>query len=114
MKKRKVDMYLEDRERGMTYQEIAEKYGISRQAAHMSCMQAGGISYNPISERGCIWPNLRKWLNADKERQDRFFQATNYCCIRHILSGKQQPKKNVIDHMMKITGMTYEELFAEE
>lgn len=111
---KKAEKYLADRENGLTYREIAEKYGITYQAAHASCMAAGGYSKKLISQRGCIYPNLRKWLNADKERQDRFFQATSYCCIRQILNGNQQPKKNVIDHMMKLTGMTYEELFAEE
>ena len=107
-------MYREDRERGMTYREIAEKYGITPQSAHTSCMKAGGRSVRVITEKACIWPNLRRWLNADRERQNRFFQAMEGCTIRDCMKGIRQPKKDVIDRMIRITGMRYEELFAEE
>jgi hypothetical protein len=36
------------------------------------------------------------------------------CAIRNVLKGIQQPKKDVIDKMIAITGMSYEVLFAEE
>jgi transcriptional regulator with XRE-family HTH domain len=113
-KDRKVDLYLADRANGMTYRQIAEKYGVSYQAVHTSCVSAGVPPHKLITEKGCIYPNLRAWLNMDKIRRDRFFRDVGTGSIRMILNGSMQPKKNVIDKMLNITGMTYEELFAEE
>jgi transcriptional regulator with XRE-family HTH domain len=113
-KERKVDQYLADRAKGMSYRQIAEKYGVSYQAIHASCVGAGVAPFKKISARGCIYPNLRAWLNMDKIRSDRFFQDVGASSIRLILNGSMQPKKNVIDRMLKLTGMTYEEMFKEE
>lgn len=110
----RADRYLADREKGMTYRQIGEKYGVSAQAVQSSCAMQGETPRKALSPRSCIWPNLRKWLNADRTRAERFFQAMQDCTIRTILKGGQQPKKNVIDRMLKITGMSYEELFREE
>ena len=110
----KADIYLAERDNGMTYREIAEKYGVSCQCVHICCMNNGGVSKKEISPRGCIYPNLRKWLNEDKDRQNRFIQAMKDYPVREYMKGERQPKKNAIDLMLKVTGMTYEELFKEE
>lgn len=111
----KADMYMADLDLGMTYREIAEKYGISRQAVYVTCTKVGGApSFKIITQTGCIWPNLRAWLNADRERQKQFFRAFEGCSIRDCLKGIRQPKKHEIDKMLSITGMTYEFMFAEE
>ena len=109
----KADLYLADRAKGMSYREIAEKYGVTYQSVHATCTSVSGEYKKLISRNGCIYPNLRAWLNQDRQRSDRFFQAMRGCCIREILKGSQMPKKNVIDKMLAITGMTYEEMFRE-
>lgn len=110
----RADGYLADREKGMTYRQIGEKYGVSAQAVQICCARQNEMPKKSFSAKSCIWPNLRKWLNTDRARAERFFQAMQGCTIRTILKGGQQPKKNVIDRMLKVTGMTYEELFREE
>jgi hypothetical protein len=110
----KADLYLEDRAKGMTYREIADKHGVSYQAVHTVCAKQGEPKRKIISSKACIYPNLRRWLNEDKQRQDRFFQAMKGGTFLECLKGLRQPKKNTIDKMIAITGMTYEELFAEE
>lgn len=115
MKKgRKVDLYLADRANGMSYRQIAEKYGVSYQAVHTSCVAAGIAPYKLISDKGCVYPRLRDWLNEDKIQRDRFFRDVKTSSIRLILNGSMQPKKDVIDRMIAITGMAYEEMFREE
>lgn len=109
----RTDQYLADRENGLSYRQISEKYGVSYQSVHSAVCLVDGSYKTVISERGCIYPNLRSWLNQDRQRSDRFFQAMRGCCIREILKGSQMPKKNVIDKMLAITGMTYEEMFRE-
>ena len=111
----KADLYLAERKKGMTFREIAEKYDVSYQSVHSTCTkQDGSYCLKIISKRGCIYPNLRSWLNADRARRDAFFLAMKGCSIREFLKGERQPKKDAIDKMLAITGMTYEEMFAEE
>lgn len=110
----KADLYLADRAKGMTYRQISEKYGVSYQSVHATCSSVDGTYKTVISSRGCIYPNLRSWLNKDRRRRDRFFQLMKGCAIREILKGTQMPKKNTIDKMLALTGMTYEELFQED
>lgn len=107
--------YLEERAKGLTYRKIAEKYGVSYQAVYSACARLDGTYHNTvITEKGCIYPNLRAWLNADRARRNRFFEAMKGCSIREYMKGARQPKKGAIDKMLEITGMTYEELFKEE
>lgn len=110
----KADLYLEERANGLTYRQISEKYGVSYQSVHSTCTKVDGTYKTVITSCGCIYPNLRIWLNQDRRRRDAFFQAMEGCTIRDILKGIQQPKKNIIDKMISFTGMTYEELFKED
>lgn len=110
----KTDLYMADRARGLTYREIGEKYGVSGQSVYTCCAKQGAMPKKVISFKGCIWPNLRRWLNEDRGRAERFFLAMKGTTILDILKGIRQPKKDVIDRMIAITGMTYEELFREE
>lgn len=111
----KADLYLDERKKGMTYREIADKYGVSFQSVHSTCIrQDGTYRVHIIHKKGCIYPNLRKWLNEDRVRRDAFFKSMKGYPVREYMKGERQPKKNAIDLMLKITGMTYEELFKEE
>lgn len=110
----RAKIYLEDRKNGMTYREIAEKYGVSYQSVHSCCTRQDGTYHTSVSPKGCIYPNLRRWLNADKNRRDRFFQEMKCYSIREYIKGVRQPKKDAIDKMLALTGMTYEVMFAQE
>lgn len=109
----RTDQYLADRENGLSYRQISEKYGVSYQSVHSAVCLVDGSYKTVISERGCIYPNLRAWLNQDRRRRDRFFECMKGCTIREYLKGIRQPKKDIIDKMLAITGMTYEEMFRE-
>ena len=110
----RADLYMADRARGLTYRQIGEKYGVTGQSVQICCAKQGESPRKYLTPGNCIWPNLRVWLNADRERAERFFRAMKGTTIRDILKGIRQPKKNVIDRMLAITGMTYEEMFKEE
>lgn len=110
----KADLYLRERKNGMTYRQIAEKHGVSYQSVHCTCTRQDGTYHTAITPKGCIYPNLRAWLNNDAGRRDRFFREMKHCTIRDFLKGIRQPKKGTIDKMLELTGMTYEVLFKEE
>lgn len=110
----RAKLYLEDRKNGMTYREIADKYGVSYQSVHTCCTKVDGTYHIKVNRKNCIYPNLRAWLNADKDRMKRFFQEMKGCSIREYMRGEMQPKKDIIDRMLALTGMTYEVMFAQE
>lgn len=63
------DLIRADRAQGMTYEQISKKYGVSRQRIHQII---GGDTdrvknyFRTLTEKDCIYPNLRKWMNDNK------------------------------------------------
>lgn len=110
----KTDLYIKERAKGLTLREIADKYEVSYQAVAIAIAKVDPTFYKTISSKGCIYPNLRRWLNKSLENQHRLFSALKGKSTRDFLNGTRMPKKDAIDIMLKVTGMTYEELFAEE
>ena len=50
----------------MTYQEIADKYGVSRQVVGQACGKANPCRFRFWKDTACIYPNVRNWLNDNK------------------------------------------------
>lgn len=118
---KRADLYLAARESGLTYQQIADKYGVSRQAVADVCGKYNPKYFQIIKEDDCIFPNLRKWMNDHKVSRKELTRriglvtyAYNVEVLTTYLKGVVNPRKDVIDKMLKVTGMTYEEMFYTE
>ena len=114
-------LYIADRENGLTYREIAEKYGVSFQAVAIACGKMEVCHFKGYTEKQVVYPNLRRWLNKNKVSRSEFARrigrlpsgnTTN--TISAWFTGKCYPTKKTIDKILHATGLTYEELFAEE
>jgi transcriptional regulator with XRE-family HTH domain len=114
----RTDLYRAEREKGLTYQQIADKHGVSKQCIAQACgkQSVARFRYN----NSCIYLGLRRWINDNKittgellRRMDVVLHTKNYRNIQDILYGRKEPKKSDIDQLIEITGMTYEELFRE-
>ena len=114
------DLMRADRAQGMTYEQIGKKYGVTRQYVYQLIGGETKSCFRGITEKDCIYPNLRKWMNENKvsktELTRRLFgngyaNNQNYLC--KWLTGKGYPIKKTIDKFIKVTGLTYEELFKE-
>jgi transcriptional regulator with XRE-family HTH domain len=111
---------LELRKRGLTHKEIAEICGCSRQYAATICAYSNPAYYRPIGDE-CIYPNLANWMNRHKVSRREFLKrmgleahSRNYERFTSYLRGDTNPRKQYIDKMLAITGMTYEEMFYTE
>ena len=111
----------EDREAGMKYREIAEKHGVSYQYVATICGKYNPLRFHFITETGCVYPNLREWMNKNKVSKSEFLRRMSLeVCVANlrrlggVMSGNQDPRKKYIDAMIGATGMTYETLFALE
>lgn len=117
----KADLYLADRAKGLTYNEIAAKYGVSRQRVAQACATYNPSHFKPYTAEEVAYPNLRQWLNENKVSRTEFARRLGNLpsprCSYHIsnwFSGKCSPTKNTIDRMIAVTGLSYEKLFEEE
>lgn len=54
---KRADMYKEERRKGLTYQAIADKYGVSKQAVQQVCGKDNGLHFRAWDTKDCIYPN---------------------------------------------------------
>ena len=105
------------REAGSKCKEIAEAFGVSKQYVSQVCGK-GNPKYFQIVGDDCPYPNLRNWMNENKVSKMELLRRiglasvpSNYERLCSYINGKTFPRKPYIDKMLKVTGLTYEELF---
>ena len=121
-KQSKQSIYLAERRAGLTYREIAEKYGVSHQAVSQSCYSRGPRArFKSYTPKEVVYPYWREWFNENRVTRRAFAEmlgispkGSNMGTIAHWLRGQTFPQKKSIDKILSITGLTYEQLFARE
>ena len=115
----RAELYAADRELGMTYNEIAKKYGVSHQTVAQALGKYSPNRFKPYTAEEVVYPNLRRWLNEEKVSRREFARrigwggsASNTRYIGSWFGGTGYPQKQTIDRVLAVTGMTYEELWS--
>lgn len=113
--------YMEERQQGKTFREIAQKYGVSQQAVARSCAIHIPDRFKPYHPEEVIYPKLRKWLNDNRISRSEFIRRIGLIPYANTIArfggyfrGRNYPQKETIDKMLSVTGLTYEELFSLE
>lgn len=94
---------------GATIREASEKYGVSYQRIQQM--------FPGVSRRGrkykCVYPNIGIWINLNCATLQKFAELVGVSCesVHNYLSGRRLPNKKLIDKILEVTGMTYEEAF---
>lgn len=101
---------------GATYKEVAEKYCVEQSYVY--------TMFRPIlegRERGkraekIKYKNLRNFIMKNYKNNEKFAKkiGVNRATVQRILNGETNPSKKTIDNMIKLSGMKYEEIFAED
>lgn len=114
----KCAKYREERQNGLTFQEIADKYGVSRQCVAQACSGLTKKHFRYHKEDRFAYPNLCKWMNDNRVSTSELLQmmglepvANNHERIRAVCCGKLEPRKHTIDKLLSVTGTSYEWLF---
>ena len=110
---------VELREQGFTYQQIADKLGVTK--AYIGQLVSG---FNPryfrmITEEQCVYPGLREWMNDNKvgrsemvRRMGKHTWPATVSTLSYVMRGDHEPTKTTIDSILKVTGLSYEECFG--
>lgn len=118
---KKYEIYREERAKGLTYKQIAEKYGVSKQNVAQCCSQDNAKHFHFWTEKMCVYPNVRNWLNKNKITKSELIRrmgirvhANTNAVVGGYLNGSHYPSKQTIDKLLSITGLTYEEFFKTD
>lgn len=101
---------------GATYEDIASKYCVSKSSIYeMFRPILGGRERGKRSEK-VKYKNLRNFIIKNYENNGKFAEkiGVNRSTVQRILNGETNISKRTIDNIIKISGMKYEEIFAED
>ena len=101
---------------GCTFQEIADKMGISKQYVHAELKRCLSRNSDCVLRKKCVYPNISKYILGNKLTISSFVSniGMNYDSALKILKGISKPSQTSIEKILKATGMTYEEAFWRE
>ena len=119
---RKED-FLPLREQGMTYKQIADRFGVSYQNVQQVCAKANPALARVVTPKMCAYPGLRNWMNGariSKAELNRILHNGYYAgnqnsveLINSKLRGETSFKMKEINAIIDRSGLTYEQLFLE-
>lgn len=102
------------RDQGMTYQQIADIVGVSKQRVAQICGKTAEWQFRAITKNGCIYPYWRAWMNANRVSRNELVRRMGFSSavkLSHWMRGDSFPTKQQIDSILRVTGLTYEQLF---
>ena len=97
---------------GATYAEVAEIFGCTRQNVHRK--------FSPIMRKNkdprTVFPGLNRWLYTHRLTKAEFARLLSVptSTMYYALDGRTEIRKDLIDKILAFTGLTYEEMTAEE
>lgn len=98
-------------EKGLTYEEIGEIFGISKQAAHQAQVDHDGFREYMVLKVKYV--GLRNWMLENRVNLSELATRCGTAKLNDSLIGKHEPRKKTIDAILRVTGLTYEECFKE-
>lgn len=106
---------------GLSCTEIAQIVGVTRQRVYQICGEYDGRYFKKITEKQCVYPNWRNWMNDNRISKNEFVRrmglqihATTIARLSSWMIGRTYPSKSHIDMVLDVTGLTYEQLFYRE
>ena len=100
-------------EMGLTYEQIGDMFGVSKQAIHHASVERDG--FRPSTIGRIKYVGLRNWMFANRcKLSDLEKMVGGSRRLSSCLTGKHEPGKKTIDAILRVTGLTYEECFKED
>lgn len=119
MNDRQIQM-LKMRKQGMTFAEIGNQMGVSRQRVYQMIGHISEAHFRPLTKKDCVYVGIRNWMNNNKVCKTEFIRriynrAEAQTVVRYsrIFRGAEC-LKSTVDKILLVTGLTYEEAFRIE
>lgn len=104
---------------GCTYQEIADKFGVTKQCIQQSLFPSTDRRNKRHNSEICIYAGLAQFIDENNVTQRKLgrviemnYVEQNSTNIRKRITGETPFKINEIYKILEFTGMTFEECFA--
>lgn len=112
---KRVELYRRLREKGMTYEEIGELFGVSKQCVH-DAVTKNRDGFHEAATLKIRYSGLRNWMLENRIGLNDLSKRCGVARERlyHNLVRECDPRKNTIDAILAATGLTYEECFKED
>ena len=115
---KKYQLYIAERKKGKTYQEIADQFGVTRQCVQAACT-AIHKPRRDFKETPCVYPVLCSWLKEHgvtiAELYRRVYEIGTDTCpnsFRNHMKGNGKLTLNDIKCLIEITQIPFENLFS--
>lgn len=106
---------------GCTYQEIAEKFGVTRQRVQQVVADFTGKerTVKKSSLDRCVYPNIKAWMIDNNISMIKLSEIcglaeTHIGTVRAKLCGEREFKTSEIKAILRESGKTFEHMFSEE
>ncbi len=104
-----IEQYVALREQGMTYDAIAKRCGVTRQAVHDGISRyKNRITY--IKPATVVFPGLRQWMTEHHIRVAELERMTGKHLRQSLNSGHISTQSAEL--IMAVTGLSYEQAFG--
>ena len=110
----RAEMIQKMHDKGMSYDDIGQVFGISRQAVWQAAHPGPGDNFHANAVMKVPYIGLRNWMLENRVTFTALSEMCGKNSIHGSLIGKGDPRKSTIDMILKVTGLTYEECFREE
>lgn len=101
---------------GMTFQEIGDHFGVTRQCIE-GYLKPNRTRKKPYKNFKCIYPGLKKWMLENcvsvMTMHDDLHLYANHPTLYRFMKGKALPTMDVIKKILAYTGLTFEEAFGQ-
>lgn len=115
---KKYQLYIAERAKGKTYQQIADQFGVTRQCVQAACTTIHKPR-KPYGDIPCVYPVLRNWLEKHEitvaELYRRVYKIgtnTRPTSFRNHMKGNGRLTLNDIKCLIDITQIPFEKLFS--
>lgn len=102
-------------EKGMSYKEIGEHCGLTRERVRQILTESHPMQGRPI--KNCIFPGLLCWMVNNWENMKMMCSNTgvmSYQALVNKMRGKTEFTLPEIKAILAYTGLTFDEAFGEE
>ncbi len=115
MTKDQLAKALQMRAEGKTYAQIGAALGYTRQHIYKMLGKPQNSRFGRSPKPCCdVYPALALWLIEHRCSYDRLAEltGTSYGAVNSMMNGYNDPSKRLIDNILAVTGLTYEQAFG--